>query len=167
MQVGVVLERRQSSHPWQDHSWRAHQVVPGGGLDGDWRIVGQGPGWTRYYAGNLELELHPGETEGYRQNLSCEPALVFVVLRPSEDEHEVKPFLATACPFEAQDYLDSGEETVEGLPMPHEMVAWVAAFVERHHVETPFVKRKQKPKQIGRVEDPFARKPVGCGHDRR
>ncbi len=28
--------------------------------------------------------------------------------------------------------------------MPPEVVAWVLDFVERHHVEEPFVKRKQK-----------------------
>ena len=167
MQVGVVLERRQSSHPWQDHVWRACQVMPGGGPDGEWRIVDQGPGWTRYYAGNLELDLHRDETAGYRHNLSCEPARMFVVLRPSEGEHEVRPFLVTADPFEAEAYLTGGEETVEVVPMQPELAAWIAAFVERHHVETPFVKRKQKPKKIGRVEDPFTRKPSGCGRDRR
>jgi hypothetical protein len=37
-----------------------------------------------------------------------------------------------------------GEDLVETAPMPEGLVAWVQAFVERHHVDQPFVKRKRK-----------------------
>lgn len=172
--VGVVLERRETNNPWQDCVWRPYAVLPGGGPTGEWRVVDEGPGWKRYYAGRLELELFPGETEGYRENLDGDSPMVFLVLRPNEggpeneqeNEHEIEPFLITACPYEAQDYLDSGEEIVEGLPMPPELVTWVRSFVERHHVDKPFVKRKQKSKKIGRVEEPFARRPAEGGRDR-
>lgn len=172
--VGVVLERRESSHPWQDYVWRPYAILPGGGPTGEWRVVDEGPGWKRYYAGRLQLELFPGETEGYRDNLNGNPPLVFVVLRPNENDrenerangHEFEPFLITACPYEAQDYLDTGEEIVEGLPMPPELLTWFRSFVERHHVDKPFIKRKQKSKKIGRVEEPFARRPVESRRDR-
>jgi hypothetical protein len=176
--VGIVLERRDSAHPWQDHVWSAQAVMPGGGPAGGWRVLDMGPGWTRYYAGCLDLQLFPRETESYRQNLSCDPPSLYVVLRPGESKgesagegeeeggHEVEPFLITACPFEAQDYMDSGEETVENVPMPAEMAAWVQAFVERHHVDEPFIKRKQKPKQCGVTTEPFARKPMETCGDR-
>ncbi len=172
--VGVVLERRDSRHPWQDHTWTVQAVMLGGGPAGDWRVLEAGSGWTRYYAGSLDLRLYPRETEGYRRNLSRDPPSVYVVLRPGEDpgeaggdgRHEVVPFLMTVCPFEAQDYMDSGEETVESVPMPAGMAAWVQAFVDRHHVDEPFIKRKQKPKQCGVAPEPFARKPMERGGDR-
>jgi hypothetical protein len=164
--VGVVLERRETENPWQDCVWRPYAVLPGGGPTGDWRVVDEGPGWKRYYAGRLELELFPGETEGYRENLTGDSPRVFLVLRPGENEHEIEPFMMTACPYEAQDYLDSGEEIVEGLPMPPELVVWVRSFVERHHVDKPFVKRKQKSKKIGQCEEPFSRRPVESGRER-
>ncbi len=168
--VGIVLERRDSDHPWQDHAWSVQAVMLGGGPAGGWRVVDTGKGWTRYYAGCLDLRLFRRETEGYRQNLARDPPSVFVVLRPGEGEgdggHEVEPFLITACPFEAQDYMDSGEETVETVPMPAEIAAWIRAFIDRHHVDEPFIKRKQKPKQCGLTSEPFARKPRETKRDR-
>lgn len=152
MPVGIVLERRDSEHKWQDHQWRVTGVLPGGedlnGSDDDWKILGRGDGWISYYAGSLEIELFHRETEGYKVNLSNEPPLLYIVLREGGEEsgHEVEPFLATVCPYEAQDYQDSGEETVEGVPMPPDIADWLADFVERHHVDEPFVKRKLKKK---------------------
>jgi Protein of unknown function (DUF3305) len=71
-----------------------------------------------------------------------------VVLRkvqPSERTagNEVAPFLVTASPYEAEGYME-GEDLVEAVPMPQGLLAWVQAFVERHHVDQPFVKRKRK-----------------------
>ena len=42
-------------------------------------------------------------------------------MRQNDDgdvDHDVVPFLVTACPYEAQDYLDSGEDIVEPVAMP-------------------------------------------------
>jgi hypothetical protein len=67
-----------------------------------------------------------------------------VVLREDlEGEHELKPFIATVSSFEAQDYLD-GEDVVEAVPMPDGMIAWLRDFIEFHHVDEPFKKRKQR-----------------------
>ena len=52
--------------------------------------------------------------------------------------------LITASPVEAESYQSSGEIFVEGVPMPEPVIAWLEAFVARHHVERPFVKRKRK-----------------------
>jgi hypothetical protein len=51
--------------------------------------------------------------------------------------------LITASPAEAEGYLASGDEIVEGVPMPVAVIAWLKDFVDRHHVERPFVKRKR------------------------
>jgi len=162
MSVGIVLERRDSGHQWQDHQWRVVDVLPGGEDRDDWQILGRGDGWVNYYAGALEIELFRRETEGYKVNLSNEPPLLYVVLREGEEAggREVEPFLATVCPYEAQDYQDSGEETVEGVPMPPDVAAWLADFVERHHVDAPFVKRKLKKKT---AEDAFGAGPGRAG----
>jgi len=86
-------------------------------------------------------------TEAYLTTLSMEPPSVYVVLRPAEDAdhpHEVEPFAVTASAFEAQDYLDSGEETVEPVLAPPGLVAWIREFTEAHHVEEEFKKRKRR-----------------------
>ena len=147
LSLGVVIERREIDNPWQEHVWAPVSVIPGAPEIEEWRVLRQGEGWIQYHAGTLEIELHRKETDGYRQNLSQHPPMVYVVLRQGEEEgdHDVEPFLVTACPNEALDYLDSGEEIVEGVPMPDDIVAWVRDFVDEHHVEVPLKKRKRKP----------------------
>ena len=153
MPVGIVLERRASEHPWQDHYWAPVAVMPGAAPSDPadpWRILDKGEGWTRYLAGTLTVELYRTDTEAYRTNLSGNPPVVYVVLRDDdESEHELLPFAATASAFEAQDYLDSGEDIVEGVAMPDGMIAWVRKFIDTHHVDQPFVKRKRRRRDEG------------------
>ena len=147
--LGIVLERRRIDNPWQDFEWRPVAVIPGAPAcdpEGEWRVLGEGEDWIRYHGGTLPLELFRSETEGYKFNLSNDPPRVFVVLRSGEDMgggHDVVPFLATACPYEAQDYLDSGDDIIEGVPMPDVVLDWVHDFVDKHHVDEPFRKRKR------------------------
>lgn len=145
--VGIVVERRDVDNPWIDHSWQAVAVIPGAPEIDEWRELAHGEGWVRYHAGTLAVELFRRETEGYKHNLSLDQPAVYVVLREGEEleDHDVEPVLATVCPYEAQDYQDSGEEIVDKVAMPDVIAAWVADFVERHHVEEPFVKRKRQP----------------------
>ncbi len=156
--LGVILERRTVDNPWIDHSWHAVAVIAGAperDPRGDWIKLSDGDGWAQFHAGTLPLELYPRETEGYKVNLSQQPPQLFVVLRGVEDAecpHDVVPFLVTACPYEAQDYLDSGEELVDGVAMPDGVVAFVQDYCDRHHVEEPFHKRKRKrydPDEVG------------------
>ena len=148
--LGVVVERRELQSRWIRYGWRPTAVIPGAGpLDpaGTWTLLDSGEGWTKFHAGTLPLELFPKETEGYRLNLSQDPPRIFVVLRTLDDDdlpHEVLPFLVTACPYEAQDYLDSGDDIVEAVAMPEAVIAFVQAYIDRHHVDEPFEKRKRK-----------------------
>ena len=161
--LGIVLERRAVDNPWIDHRWRAVAVIAGAQplspLD-EWTRLAAGEDWAHFHAGTLSLELFPKETEGYKVNLSQDPARLYVVLRNEEEglcDHEVLPFLVTACPYEAQDYLDSGEEQVDAVPMPEAVIAFVETYVGRHHVEERFYKRKRK--RADSADEAFARPP--------
>ena len=159
--LGVVLEKRAVEHRWIKHAWRPVAVIPGAPpLDpqGDWRSLRSGVDedaagatagpWEHFHAGTLTCELFRKETEGYKVNLSQEPPRVFVVLRSGTDlevAHDWVPVHVTVCPYEAQDFLDSGEDLVEPVVMPPDLIAFVQAFVDRHHVDQPFYKRKRKP----------------------
>lgn len=162
--LGVVLERRNSDHPWQDHVWRPVEVIPGApprDPKGDWALLREGAEWAQYHAGTLTLSLFRKDTESYKVNLSQSPPRIFVALRgddEGETAHEYVPFLVTASPYEAQDYLDSGEEIVEAVAMPPDVIAFVQRFIDHHHVDEPFYKRKRKrhdPKQ-----EAFSRRPL-------
>jgi Protein of unknown function (DUF3305) len=146
--LGVVIERRAIDNPWQRWRWRPVSVIPGGPPIENARVLLRGEGWMHVHAATLPLRLHRRETEAYRVNLSNRPPRVWVVLRPREEEdaeseRAYRPLLVTASPYEAQDYLDSAEDIVEAVRMPDEIIAWVQAFVDRHHVDEPFRKRKR------------------------
>jgi hypothetical protein len=161
MPLGIILERREIDNPWQDHSWRAVAVMPGAAEVEDWHLLASEEGWAQYHAATLTLELHRSETESYRTNLADNPPRIFVVLREDEEAEvfEYVPFLVTASTYEAQDYLDSSEEIVDGVTMPDAVIAWVQAFIDEHHVDVPFVKRKRKPHGTGQEE--FSQPPRG------
>ncbi|MCK5445117.1 MAG: DUF3305 domain-containing protein [Rhodospirillaceae bacterium] len=153
--VGVVVERRDSSNAWADHNWAAIEVVDGwNGNDSDasnpWQVLEKGEGFKRWLAGPVRVELFKKETAGYKVNLGQPVPQVYVVLRTNDDpdtHHEIDLFLATVCPYEAESYAESGDEIVCGVPMVAEIAAWVGAFVDQFHVEVPFKKRKQKSKR--------------------
>ncbi|MCP4329951.1 MAG: DUF3305 domain-containing protein [Alphaproteobacteria bacterium] len=147
MPIGIVVERRELNNRWQKYAWRPVAIIPGAPESEYWKRLRKGDGWAHYHAATLPLELHRRETEAYKVALSANPPSVYVVMREAleEAEHDFFPFLVTASPYEAQDYLDSGEDIVEGVPMDRGLVAWVQAFVDRHHVDQPFHKRKRKP----------------------
>ncbi len=166
MTLGVVAEHRESHHAWATATWRPTAVIAGGGPDDAPRLLDRAPGVARWYLGRVAVELFPRETPGYLENLASGRPQVFVVLRRRGDAAGVMPFLATVCPFEAQGYLDSGEDVVEGVAMPPALVAWIEAFVARHLLDEPFVKRRQKPKREVAEADPFRREPpVARGRD--
>lgn len=152
MEVGVVMERRRIENRWIDHVWHAVSVIPGAAPADGFRLLQGGKGWAQYHAATLPLALHRTETEGYRHNLSQAQPAVYVVLRrdaAGSFEDAPRPFLVTVCPREAQDYSESGEETVENVPMPEPVAAWVQDYIARHHVDRPFVKRKRREKTDG------------------
>ena len=61
--------------------------------------------------------------------------------------------ITASSAYEAQDYLDSGEEIVEPVPMPDGLIAWIKDFTDTHFVEEPFIKRKRDKKRIDLKED--------------
>ena len=71
------------------------------------------------------------------------------------------PFLVTASPYEAAAY---SEAIVEAVPMPDGLIAWVQDFVDRHHVDEPFEKRKRDRPRPASVRSPARRRTTGVGH---
>lgn len=148
--VGIVLRRSRSRHPWQDFAWRTAEAVPGAPATGNWRLLRQSEAEADYLAPALPLCLYPAETAGYLQNLSQRAPMVYVVLRRDENQDgpPLRPFHITACPTEAQDYLD-GDDVVDTVPMPAAIAEWLRDYVRRFHVDKPFVKRQRRDSPAG------------------
>lgn len=164
MALGVVIERRDIENRWQSHQWRLVDVIPGAAEIDAPRLLREGPGWAQYHVATPSAVLHRGETEGYKRNLSNAQPVVYVLLRfdGEADDDMPLPSLVTVCPYEAQDYLDAGDlsnELVESVPMPDAIRSWVQDYVEAHHVDEPFKKRKRKAWKD--QTEHFARPPGG------
>lgn len=143
--LGIIIEKRKIDHPWQDYRWQPVGVIVNAEPIDTPRVMIEGEDFTQYHGATLPVELFKGETDGYLVNLSQETPSVFVVMR-ADDEADggYAPFLATVCPYEAESYGESGDEIVEGVAMPPELLVWLKRFVDVNHVETPFRKRKNK-----------------------
>lgn len=161
MPVGVVIARHKVDSPWQDYAWRPEAVIAGAPAGADWRELASGDGWIQYLAGTVTLELHRKETEAYKYNLECGEPMLYVVLTADDDPDSpwpVKVLTVTASPFEAQNYLDSGEEIVEPVAIPGPVLQWMSDFVAEHHVEETF--RKRKPDKVRIEEHKFGQEPL-------
>src|SRR3546814_15842480 len=66
--------------------------------------------------------------------------------------------LVTADAYEGEHYGQAGDEIVDAVSMPPEVMALVADFVKVHHVEEVFVKRKRK-KAKNAEDESFSRRP--------
>lgn len=159
--VGVIIAREEIDNPWQDHIWRAVSILPGAAAVTEWTEIGRGDGWTQFHAATVPLELFRKETEAYLYNLGNREPAIYIIMREAEEEKAPSPVdvhLVTASPYEAQDYLDSGEDLVEVVAMPKDVMEWIEHFVEEHHEEEKFFKRR--PEKMNIEEYKFGQEPI-------
>ncbi|WP_159585577.1 DUF3305 domain-containing protein [Chelativorans xinjiangense] len=143
MKVGAIVERRALKSPWVDHAWVPVAALAGVPAAAPWTVLHETPEVTRYYAGAFELEFFASETGMYRDNLRSGQPSLWVSLRSSRTPPGIALHLVTADPAEAEALTEPGTDVIEAVPMPPEIQNRLAAFVETHHVERPFVKRKR------------------------
>ncbi|TNF58250.1 MAG: DUF3305 domain-containing protein [Rhodobacteraceae bacterium] len=153
MPLGVVVRRTPGVTRWARWAWRAVAVLPGA-PQANWRELRREGDAVEFHVGTLPLTLWRAETEAYVENLTSEVPSIYVVMRPQAVPDEPYELLrVTASPYEAQDYCDSGEELVEKVPMSEGLLAWVADYTARHHVDEDFVKRRRDRQRVDMVED--------------
>ncbi|MEF2549870.1 DUF3305 domain-containing protein [Aurantimonas sp. A2-1-M11] len=141
--VGVLVERRPSKSPWIDHAWRVAAIIPEAvGTDPGHVLGGEGDA-VILYAGARAVEFHRGETGNYRDNLTSGRPGLWVTLALSDEEPGIRLVSVTADPAEGESLTEIGDLMVEVAPMPPEIAERLAQFVEAHHVERVFTKRKR------------------------
>ena len=150
--LGVVVRRLPGATKWIRYSYKASAVLPGA-PKANWKELRRDGDAVEYHASTPLLELFRTDTEAYRQGLSDNPPCIYVVMRETTGDAPLEILLVTASPYEAQDYADTGEELVEKVPMPDGLVAWIRDFVEAHHEDEVFIKRKRDKKRIDQKED--------------
>lgn len=137
---------------WVQHVWKAVAVLPGA-AKADWKELRREGDTVEYHAATLRLTLYRTDTEAYLQGLSEQVPSIYVVMREAAGDRPLDMVLATASPFEAQDYADTGEELVEKVPMPEGLIAWIRDYVELHHEHEVFIKRRRNKTRVDQKED--------------
>lgn len=143
IEVGVIAERRAVDNPWIDHVWEPVAVLPGVPGAPPWTVLSRGAGATRYYIGAAKLLMSSSETANYRDNLIEGRPRLWVVVRAEGPEPPLTLACVTADPKEGEAHAESAANIVAPVPMPAEIAARLAAFVDEHHVERQFVKRRR------------------------
>jgi hypothetical protein len=161
--VGIVVERRKADSRWIDYLWRPVAALAGEPAAAPWTVLSQDGETVRFFAGTADVELFRTETAYYRDNLVSGAPSLWVVLRPTDGDPPYEIATVTADPYEGEGFTQVGDDLVEAVPMPPAIRDEVDAFVAKHHVEQPFVKRKRdraNPDALARrTAPPKERKP--------
>ena len=154
MPMGVVIRRSPGVTRWAKWAWLAVDVLPGA-APADWKVLREEGLATLFHAATRTVRLYPSDTEAYVHELQTRQPSVYVILRRVDDQPDapLDVVMVTASPYEAQDYADSGEELVEKVAMPAPVLAWITDFVEQHHTEEAFIKRRRDREKTDGEQD--------------
>jgi Protein of unknown function (DUF3305) len=140
VRVAVVMERRALANRWQSETWQPVAVVPDEPDGAAARLILEDSGRRQWLHPGFEIVLHRDEAEGYYLNLTASPPFMFVMWR-MEDDRAV-PKLVTPSYHEAARLMDGGAQ-VDGVPLPAEIAAWLAEYVDANYRPEP--KKRARP----------------------
>ena len=145
--LAVVMQRRPAKSRWVDFVWEPIGVLPA--YEGrEVTLLLDHDGIAQWLHPGFTLELHRDEAEGYFLNVSSGNARVFVLWRM--DEERGLPLFVTASTEEAGRWMDGGH-SIDSVPMPPEIYAWVGDYVERNYRPEP--KKRIKPRSFVHPKD--------------
>jgi hypothetical protein len=141
--VGVILERRTLDNPWIDHTWLPSAILPGAPAVGTWTALSDQNGVRQVYAGAHMISFFSIDTAHYRDNLHSGSPKIWVSLRRTDGEPPVSVIGVTADPAEGEAFTEAGDDIVEAVAMPAQIAERLAEFIQTHHVERAFYKRRR------------------------
>ena len=172
--VAVVMRKEKvlgRASRWQTWRWVLSEVLTGDLASGDLSPDGETPGNTlraprllydndsgqSWLHTGFKAELFKDDAEGYYLNVTTGAPCWFVFWRMEHeaqfaDEPIAIPQVVTLSYHDAGRWLDA-QETVEQVPASADIVAWVRAFVEQHHVVEQ--KRRKRHESFKALTDRF------------
>ena len=178
IEVAVVMRRERITglmSRWQTWRWvLAEVLLQEDGFGTQPRRLYQSETEERWLHPGYTVELFPDDAEGYYLNASTLSPCWFVMWRMEEEasvdaEPIALPQVVSLSYHDAGRLLDA-QETVEQLPAPADVIAWLQAFVNEHHVVE--VKRRKRPESFKPLTDRFGNpasvstgKKFGANHD--
>ncbi|MEN3297758.1 MAG: hypothetical protein V7642_7011 [Burkholderiales bacterium] len=130
MPIAVIMQRRAVNHRWATDAWEAVGVVRDQGDLPPLQVLSRTEAREYYLVSGLKLELYPDENDGYFENCVAPEPKVFVMWRMQQDR--AMPVLASVSYGEGTRMFDSGEPA-DGVPMPGEIQAWLAQYLQEHY----------------------------------
>mgnify|MGYP002621974374 FL=1 len=138
LRLGVLATRRPPVTRWGQAELRPTSVLPAAPELAAGTLISSENGTETWYLGARDMVLYSGDTAHHLDNLNSGRPSVWVVMRREELA------CVTVDPYEGEGYASDLEAVVEALPMPATLRDAVAAFIEEHHVDIPFKKRKRQ-----------------------
>lgn len=138
--LAVIMERTRLDDEWATEKWELKGVVldattPGAG---EQVLVDDGRTMQMLFPG-VVLSLISLEAEGYLLNLTSPDPRLFVLWR--EEDGQARPVQLTVSYNEGTRWADS-DENVDSVPLPPELVPWIAEYAAAHYRPEP----KKKPR---------------------
>ena len=171
LRVAVVMRHEHLDNRWQSWRWVLAEVLPDEGAFGtEPRLLLDSPEEQRWLHPGFAVELFRDDAEGYYLNATTPAPCWFVLWRMDEEatiaaEPIARPVAVSLSYHDAGRWLDA-QETVEQVPAPADVVAWMREFADAHYVPEP--KRRQRPESFRRLEDRFGSPAsVSTGKDKR
>jgi Protein of unknown function (DUF3305) len=130
MPIAVIMQRRSVDHPWASEVWEAIAVVADRDGLPPIAILDEALDRQSYLVSGLELQLYPDENEGYFENCVAPEPKVFVKWRM--EGGRAMPVQVSVSYADGARMFDSGE-SADGVAMPAEIVAWLAAYLHEHY----------------------------------
>jgi hypothetical protein len=158
MQVAVVMRRERLANRWQPWRWGLEGVVPHEpGFGAEPRLLLRNGDGERWLHPGFTVELFRDDAEGYYLNVTTPAPCWFVLWRMEEeptvaDEPIARPAMVTLSYHDAGRWLDA-QETVEQVPAPAEVIAWMRDFADAHYVIEP--KQRRRPQSFRPLQDRF------------
>ncbi|HYH43439.1 MAG TPA: DUF3305 domain-containing protein [Burkholderiales bacterium] len=148
--LAVVMQRTVLDNRWASEQWEAKGVVRDQAEAGSApRVIVERDDMSQMLFPGYRLQLSRDEAEGYYLNLTSPEPKVFVLWR--DEEGVARPDRITVSYGEGTRWADSGEQ-VDGVPIPSELLPWMAAFVDANfRPEPPKKKRYASSKDRGRM----------------
>lgn len=172
VEVAVIMRRERLSAAasrWQTWRWVLADVVESElGFGTAPRLLRRDDNGEHWLYPCFTVELFRDDAEGYHLNATT-PAPCWFVLWRMEDEPGLAeeplavPVMVSLSYYDAGRWLDA-QETVEQVPAPAHIVAWLRSFVEEHLVHEP--KRRRRPESFRALSDRFGN-PVSISTDKK
>jgi len=145
--VAVVMQCRPAKSRWAVTVWEPWGVLTGH-ANGAARLLLEKVGISQWLHPGFKLVIHRDEAEGYYLNVSSGAPSVFVLWR-MEGEQGL-PLDVTGSSEEAGRWLDGGH-SVDRVPMPAEIFAWLGDWVEKNYRPQP--EKRFKPRSFKHPRD--------------